>query len=248
MRGIAVFLLAGLLAGTSCGGSEDGTRQVLVSAAASLTDAFADIEGAFEAIHPDVDVVMNLGGSSNLRDQILEGAPADVFASADTPNMDRVVAAGRAAAPPRTFARNTLTIAVPVGNPAGVTGLDDFSDPRLLIGLCAEAVPCGALARRALHAAGIAASVDTNEPDVRALLTKIEAGELDAGLVYVTDVAARDGRAEAIAIEAGAEVATEYPIAVVKGTHNLADAEAFMAFVVSPEGQRILNGHGFASP
>jgi molybdate transport system substrate-binding protein len=248
MRRVWVIAMAGLLAGSSCGGSDDGARRVLVSAAASLTDAFADIERAFEGAHPGVDVVVNLGGSATLREQIIEGAPADVFAAADTRNINEVVIAGRAAAPPRILARNTLTIAVPAGNPAGVDGLADFADPDRLIGLCAEPVPCGALARMALDAAGIVAEVDTNEASVRALLTKIEAGELDAGLVYVTDVVASDGRTEMIGLGLDADVVTEYPIVLVSGGPNPRDAQTFIAFVLSAEGQEILNSRGFLSP
>ena len=169
----------------ACSGSSvEG--ELLVSAAASLTDAFAEIESAFEEANPDVDVVLNLGSSSALREQILEGAPADVFASANTSNMDQVAEAGELSGEAEIFATNSLQIAVPTGNPGGVTGLEDFAREELLIGLCAEDVPCGDFGRQALAKAGVIPSIDTNEPDVRALLTKIEAGELDAGITYVT--------------------------------------------------------------
>ncbi len=223
------------------------TAEVLVSAAASLTDAFGAVATAFEAANPGVDVVLNLAGSSTLRQQILEGAPADVFASADESNMERVVEAGEAAGPPAVFARNRLRIAVPPGNPAGVTGLADFADEGLLVGLCAEAVPCGAFARRALARAGVRPAVDTEEPDVRSLLTKIALGELDAGIVYATDVAPAH-RVQGIAIPDDENVTARYPIVLLAHAPEPRAGAAFVAFVLSDGGQEILRQHGFVSP
>lgn len=247
----------------ACGGSSGGTTstagieetptqssstlegEVLVSAAASLTDAFAEAEAAFEAAHPGVDVVLNLGGSSSLREQILEGAPADVFASADTSNMDQAVAAGEVAGDAQIFARNLLQIAVPAGNPAGIIGLEDFGRDELLIGLCAEGVPCGGFAREALANSGVSAAIDTNEPDVRALLTKVQAGELDAGIVYVTDVDSADRGVESVDIPEDQNVFADYPIAVLANAPNPGAAAAFVEFVLSVEGQEILAAYGF---
>jgi len=222
--------------------------RVLVSAAASLRDAFGEIERAFESAHPRVDVVLNLGSSSTLRAQILEGAPVDVFASANVANMDQVVAAGAVPGEPRIFARNLLVIAVPRGNPAGVRGLQDFAREELLLGLCAEEVPCGAFARQALARAGVVPAIDTNEPDVRALLTRVELGELDAGITYITDVVSSRGRVEGIEIPEEHNVVAEYPIAVLADAPNPEAAAAFVAFVLSREGQAILRKHGFAAP
>jgi molybdate transport system substrate-binding protein len=247
---IALTLLA------ACGGNQgtvstlaepafDGS--LLVSAAASLTDVFAEIESVFERSHPGVDVVLNLGNSSSLREQILEGAPADVFASANTSNMDQVVQAGEAANP-RIFASNLLQIAVPVGNEAEVTGLADFANEELLIGLCAEDVPSGDFGRQALEKAGVTPAIDSNEPDVRALLTKIEAGELDAGIVYVTDVASAAGTVEGIEISEEHNVSAHYPIAVLLNAPNSGAADAFVAFVLSDDGQEILSQFGFIAP
>ncbi len=221
--------------------------EVLVSAAASLTDAFAEVETAFEDANPGVDVVLNLGPSSGLREQILEGAPADVFASANMSNMDQVVEAGENAGEPEIFVHNLLQIAVPAGNPAGVTGLEDFANDELLIGLCAEDVPCGDFGRQALENAGVTPSIDTNEPDVRALLTKIEADELDAGITYVTDVLSTDG-VDGVDIPGEFNVVAEYPIATLASAPNPDAAAAFVAFVLSEAGQTILNGYGFTSP
>jgi molybdate transport system substrate-binding protein len=235
-----------------CAASDEPGRslegEVLVSAAASLSDVFAEVETAFETANPGVDVLLNLGSSSSLREQILQGAPADVFASANTSNMDRVVAAAEVSGDPKIFARNLLQIAVPSGNPGHVTGLEDFADEELLIGLCAEDVPCGDFARVALKNAGVIPAIDTNELDVRALLTKIEAGELDAGITYVTDVLSTGGAVEGIDIPEDLNVVADYPIASLAHAPNPEAAAAFVAFVLSDEAQDILDNYGFSSP
>lgn len=243
---IVLGLLVGLLI-SGCGGNDD--RQVLlVSAAASLTDAFGAVEQTFEKANPDVDVVLNLAGSSALREQILGGAPVDVFASANMENMEQVLAAGQVAGEPRVFARNRLQIAVPPTNPAGISGLADFADETLFLGLCATGVPCGDLARTTLAAADVEAVIDTNEPDVRSLLTKIEAGELDAGITYVTDIASSEGSVEGIDIPDDVDVDADYPIAVLSSATSPSIAEDFVGFVLSAEGQQILSEFGFSSP
>lgn len=235
------------MAGDGTGGNGmEGT--VLVFAAASLADAFAEVEAAFEAAYPGTDVQLNLAGSSALREQILEGAPAAVFASANQSNMDAVAEAGEVAGDVRVFARNRLQIAVPAGNAAGVTGLADFANGDLLIGLCTEGVPCGDLARDALEKAAVDAAIDTNESDVRALLTKIGADELDAGLVYRTDVTSAGDLVEGIRIPDEFNVEAAYPIAELVGSPNPDGGAAFVEFVLSDEGQEILTSHGFDEP
>ncbi len=225
-----------------------GARSTVdVWAAASLTDVFDDLASAFETTNPGLRVEVNYGASSSLREQILAGAPADVFAAADTSNMATVVEAG-AAFDPVDFATNQLQIAVPAGNPAGVTGPADLADADLLVGLCAEEVPCGRFGREVLAKAGISPSVDTNEPDVRSLMTKVEAGELDAGIVYRSDVLAAGGAVEGIDIPAGADVIVTYQIAVVSGAADPGAAAALVAFVLSDEGQAILASAGFGGP
>lgn len=241
------FIVALALTLTACWGVRaDPSSRVLVSAAASLSDAFTDMERAFEMDNPGVDVVLNLAGSSSLREQILEGAPADVFASANLAIMDQVVEAGEAG-DAQIFTRNLLQIAVPSGNPAGVTGLDDFANESLMIGLCVEGVPCGDFARQALARAGVDPVVDTNEPDVRALLTKIEQGELDAGIVYVTDVLSTDA-VDGVDIPGEVNVVAKYPIAVLTNATDPEQADAFVAFVLSDRGRAILSDHGFVVP
>lgn len=231
----------------ACGGGA-ASGEVNVSAAASLTDAFIEVEAEFEAANPDVDVILNFGPSSGLREQILEGAPADVFASANTSNMDQLAEAGEVDGEPTIFVNNLLQIAVPAGNPAGIAGLADFANDELLIGLCAEDVPCGDFGREALAKAGVTPAIDTNEPDVRALLTKIEAGELDAGITYVTDVLSASEAVEGIDIPADQNVVAAYPIATLASAPNPDGARAFVEFVLSGEGQAILTSYGFSSP
>lgn len=246
-RGLAATVLT-VAACSNPAANASSSGEVLVSAAASLADAFAEAEAAFEVANPGMDVVLNLGPSSGLREQILEGAPVDVYASANASNMERLVVAGEVADGPQVFARNRLQIAVPAGNPSAVTGLEDFAREELLVGLCAEEVPCGEFARRALEKAGVSPAVDTNEPDVRALLTKIEEGELDAGITYLTDVASTGGAVEGIEIPEDQNVIAEYPVAVMAGAPNLEAARAFMEFVLSGEGRAIMADYGFTAP
>jgi molybdate transport system substrate-binding protein len=247
-----------VLAAAACSGDgvPDGTSEapagegvsgaVTVFAAASLTDAFEEVATAFEGANPGTSVALNFGASSALREQILAGAPADVFASANTSNMDQVVEAGGVEGEPEVFARNRLQIVVPAGNPGDVGGLDDFADADLLIGLCAEEVPCGQFGREALANAGVTPAQDTDEPDVRSLLTKVEAGDLDAGLVYTTDVLAAGDDVEGIEIPEEDNVIADYPLAALSATADPHVAEAFVAFVLSGEGQDILASYGFS--
>jgi molybdate transport system substrate-binding protein len=239
---LAAVLIASV-AGCS-GAASEGGEPVRVLAAASLADAFEELAARFRTATGGVAVELNFAASSSLREQILAGAPADVFASANEANMSRLVEAG-AAVDPVDFVANRLQIAVPPGNAAGVAGLASFAEPELLLGLCAEEVPCGQLARHALSRAGITPSIDTDEPDVRSLLTKVQEGELDAGIVYRSDVLAAGGAVVGIDIPPEANVTTTYPITVLAGAPNPAGGDAFMAFVLSEEGQAILADHGF---
>ncbi|MEM9651223.1 MAG: molybdate ABC transporter substrate-binding protein [Actinomycetota bacterium] len=237
----------------ACGGGSAGEDQrttVNVFAAASLTDAFTELAAAFENANPDLQVRLNLAGSSSLRAQILDGAPADVFASANERTMDQVIDGGAIDGSATVFATNRLTIAVPEGNPAGVTGLADFGRTELFIGLCDRAVPCGDLAATELAAAGIEPAVDSYEPDVRALLTKIAEGELDAGLVYTTDIAADAafGSVGEVIPPEGLAATARYPIATVADGPAGDGAERFVTFVLGDEGRAVLAGFGFGAP
>lgn len=220
---------------------------ITVLAAASLTGVFEDLAAEFEAEHPGVTVTLSFGGSSALAEQILSGAPADVFAAANEATLQSVVDAGLAT-DPRIFATNTLEIAVPVGNPGGVTGLADLARPELVVALCDPAVPCGSAAEKLLAAEGVTASVDTLEEDVRAALTKVALGEVDAALVYRTDVRGAGGEVEGIEVPAAAEIVNRYPIAALAGSGASEAAAAFVDLVRSPRGRAALTAAGFGAP
>lgn len=243
---------------TACGatGADDATSgssstvagTVTVFAAASLTDVAEAIADELTLIHPDLELRFNFAGSSTLREQILQGAPADVFASASVAIMESLTDDGLVEGEAVTFARNGLFIAVPRGNPALVSGLSDFSRDELLIGLCARRVPCGELAHQALDAAGIEESLDTEEPDVRALVTKIAADELDAGIVYASDVVAAGDDIEAIPLPRDIAPTATYPIAVLTSSDDPDAARVLVDFVLSPPGQTLLREYGFEAP
>ncbi|HTL42128.1 MAG TPA: molybdate ABC transporter substrate-binding protein [Pseudolysinimonas sp.] len=241
-----VVLLAGC-AGPAPSTDDPLTGTVTVFAAASLTDTFDAVAAEFEAAHPHVDVTVNYGGSSGLAAQIVGGAPADVFAAANEATMQTVVDAG-AAADPAIFARNTLVLVVPAGNPGEVTGLADLSRPELAVALCDPAVPCGSAALQLLDIAGVAAAADTLEQDVRGVLTRVELGEADAGLVYATDAAAAGPAVDVIAVPQAEEVVNRYPIAVLTGAPNPDAARAFVDAVLSSAGRRLLADAGFMAP
>ncbi len=215
---------------------------VTVFAAASLTDTFPVIAHEFEAQHPDVTVVLNFAGSSALATQISEGAPVDVFAAASPSTMDAI---GDLAIDPTVFATNTLEIATPAGNPGKVTGLADFANADLAIALCAVEVPCGAASKSVLDNAGVVPSVDTYEQDVKAVLTKVALGEVDAGLVYRTDVLAAGDAVDGIDVDEAATAIGSYPIAAITDSDV---AAAFVAFVLSDAGQQVLSDAGFGAP
>ncbi len=220
---------------------------VTILAAASLTDVFDDLAAQFEAEHPDVEIVISYGGSSALAEQILSGSPADVFASANEATMKAVTDAGLSGGP-TIFTTNTLEIAVPAGNPGNVTGLADLANPELTIALCDPVVPCGSAAVKLLDAAGVTASVDTLEEEVRAALTKVALGEVDAALVYRTDVIAAGDDVEGIEVPEAADVVNKYPISLLVEAPNAEAAQAFIDFVLSEIGLATLQDAGFGAP
>ncbi len=249
-------MLAGACGSDDGGGPASGaegtegtvTGSITVLAAASLTDVFAEIGDAFEAAHPEASVTFSFGPSSGLVTQVTEGAPADVIATASTSVMDELVATDALDGAPVPFATNALEIAVPPGNLGRVVGLADLADDDLVVALCAPEVPCGTFARQALDRAGIEPSIDSNEQDVRALLTKVEAGEVDAGVVYRTDVVAAGDAVEGIEIPADEVVVASYPIAIPDQSDQVATARAFIDFVLAPEGQSLLARASFGPP
>lgn len=245
-RLVALLAVAGLVV-AGCGDDDTpaASHTVTVFAAASLTDVFEQVAAAFEEANPGATVELSFGPSSGLVTQITEGAPADVVATAATSNMDDLVAADAVAGEPTDFATNLLELAVPAGNPGGVEGLTDLADESLVVGLCHEEVPCGRFAREALAAAGVEPSIDTDEEDVRALLTKVEAGEVDVGVVYRTDVRAAGDAVEGVVVPDDENVVATYPIATVADAANPDGAAAFIAFVLSDEGRAALAEAGF---
>lgn len=262
MRRVACWLAAlaaavGLLAG--CGGSDDADPQssgsespsitgtITVFAAASLQASFTSLGEKFEAEHPGTKVAFNFGASSGLATQIGQGAPADVFASASTKTMDLVVTGGDATEP-KDFAANTMEIAVPPDNPARVTAIADLARKGVKVALCQADVPCGATAAKVFQDAQITVTPVTEEIDVKAVLSKVTLGEVDAGVVYVTDVRAAGHAVTGIEIPDDVNASTTYPIAALTGSENTATAEAFVAYVLSPDGAAELTAAGFRTP
>jgi len=250
-----VSVLALLAALSGCGGSArggppggTGAETVTVLGAGSLTEAFTRLAGELEAAEPALTVRLSFAASSTLATQIVGGAPADVFAAANPATMDEVVDAGRAAGKPAVFARNRLQIAVPPGNPAGVAGLADFARPELDIALCAEQVPCGAAARAAFAAAGVRPAPDTLEQDVKATLTKVVLGEVDAALVYRTDVRAAGDDVEGVDFAEADRAVNDYLVVALRDAADPDAAAAFVAALRSPAGRRILTEAGFDAP
>jgi molybdate transport system substrate-binding protein len=220
---------------------------ITVFAAASLTDAFNELGAAFQADNPQAEVTFNFAASSALVSQINEGAPADVFASADEANMKKLTAAGGNGAAPVIFANNKVQIIVAKGNPKGIRSVEDLSDPDLLVVNAAPQVPIGAYAQQVFDKAGITVTPVSLEENVKAVVTKVTSGEADAGVVYSTDVTAAGGRAEGVDIPDDLNVIATYPIAVTREAPNAAGAAAFIEFVTGAGGQAILAGHGFAA-
>ncbi|WP_164743598.1 molybdate ABC transporter substrate-binding protein [Microbacterium sulfonylureivorans] len=227
--------------------AQELTGDLTVFAAASLGSAFDELATQFEQRHPQVDVLpISYDGSSTLATQLLEGAPADVFASADETNMRKVVDAGLAA-DPALFASNTLVIAVPKGNPGGVKVIEDLAVPGLTVVLCAPEVPCGAASQSLLAGNEVDVTPASLEQNVTAVLTKVAAGEADAGLVYTTDVRGRDD-VQAVQAAGAEEVVNRYPIAALGDASNPDAAAAFADFVLSAAGRAVLGEFGFGAP
>jgi molybdate transport system substrate-binding protein len=218
-----------------------------VFAAASLNAAYTVIGKQFEKSHPGTSVALTFAGSSTLVSQIQQGAIGDVFASADQPNMQKLIQAGLTAESPIVFARNDLEIAVGKGNPKHITSLADLARSGLLVVLCAPAVPCGHYAAQVLQKAGVSVKPASQEADVKAVLTKVALGEADAGVVYVTDLKAAGATVEGVAIPAAVNVVAEYPIVILKDSQNRALARAFVSYVLT-DGRQTLARYGFTNP
>ena len=244
---VAVGLVAASC-GSGDGGSDDSSGgSVTVFAAASLTAAFTELGDAFTAANPDVEVTFNFAGSSDLVAQISDGAPVDVFASADFANMSKLTDAGLTGGAPATFSTNAAEIVVEPGNPLDIAGVADLADSDLIVVLCAPEVPCGAYAEQVVANAGTTVTPSSYEENVKAVVTKVTLGEADAGIVYRTDVIAAGDAAQGVRIPDDINVVAEYPIALVADAPNAAGAQAFIDFVLGPAGQKILAAFGFGS-
>lgn len=249
---VALLAVASLL-GIACGGtasaggssSSGSSSKLMVFAAASLTDAFNKLGAEFEAAHPGVHVVFDFDGSQNLVAQMQQGAPADVFAAADTITMHDV---SQLVGPARTFATNKLQIAVAPGNPKHIHALADLAAPDLKVVLAAPQVPAGEYAEQALKKAGVTLSPVSLEENVKGVVTKVSLGEADAGIVYVTDVTAAHGAVQGVTIPSTYNVMASYPIATVDSSKNLSYARAFVDLVLSAQGQKVLRSFGFLPP
>lgn len=236
---------------TSAGGTSNSspavTGSITVFAAASLTGTFTTLGKQFEAANPGTTITFSFAGSSALATQIVSGAPADVFASASNKKMTQVVTAGDASSP-TNFAKNIMEIAVPPANRGAVAVVADLAKSSVKVALCQPQVPCGETAAKVFAKAKVTVTPVTQEPDVKSVLSKVELNEVDAGLVYVTDVMAAGAKVKGITIPADINASTEYPIAVLTKSTNNATAQAFVAYVLSPVGQSVLTAAGFEKP
>ncbi|HXS62108.1 MAG TPA: molybdate ABC transporter substrate-binding protein [Streptosporangiaceae bacterium] len=253
--GLAAVALAAMTAG--CGSSttthihatspHTPSGTITVFAASSLQGAFTTIARQFEAHHRGTTVKFSFGPSSGLADQIKSGSPADVFASASPQNMTKVVSAGDATMP-KTFAKNIMEVAVPPKNPAHVTSVKSLSKSSVKTAVCKPQVPCGFVARKVFSLNKISVKPVTMQPDVSSVLTQVELNNVDAGMVYATDVKAAGSKVKGIKIPAADNASTSYPIATIKKSPNMVTAEAFASYVLSPAGQKVLADDGFEMP
>jgi molybdate transport system substrate-binding protein len=241
---LALLLIAG------CGSTEQPTAnaKVIVFAAASLKKTFTDIGEQFKTENPGASVEFTFAGSSDLVTQLTQGAQADVFASADTKNMDKAAQAGLLAGDPVTFASNTLTIAVAPGNPKKIASFKDLTQQGLNVVVCAPQVPCGSATQKVEQATGIKVNPVSEESSVTDVLNKVETGEADAGLVYVTDAIGAGEKVASVPFPEAAGAVNTYPIAVLKESTSQELARKFVDLVTGDAGQKVLTAAGFAKP
>src|SRR5512132_3258345 len=250
---LAAVLAVAALTLAACGGDDDSgggssgqsPAEIKVFAAASLTAAFTELGQQYSSANGGTKVAFNFAGSQALATQVQQGAPADVFASADIPNMDKVK---DLVGTPQNFASNLLQIVVEKGNPKGVKTLDDLANPDLKVVLAAPDVPAGRYAKQVLDQAGVSVQPVSQEDNVKAVVTKVSLGEADAGIVYVTDVTAGGDKVEGVDIPREQNVVATYPIATVKASKAQDKAQVFMDLVLSDQGQQVLKKYGFLPP
>ena len=245
-RVLALLLIAATIGGCSSSGSgsKGGGGSITVDAAASLTEAFTTLKARFEKDHPGAKVKLTFGASSDLATQIAQGAPVDVFASASEKNMK---ALGGRALTPKDFVKNTLEIAVPPSNPAGITTPADLARSGIKVAVCDPAVPCGVVAAQVFKNLGITVHPAASLADVKSTLAAVESGEVDAGLVYVTDVRSAGRKVKGVEIPAAVNASTTYPIAALKDAKNATLAKAWVDFVRSDAGRTVLVAAGFVA-
>jgi molybdate transport system substrate-binding protein len=242
---LALLLISG------CGSTEQpaaANAKIMVFAAASLKKTFTDIGKQFKAENPGVSVEFTFAGSSDLVTQLTQGAQADVFASADAKNMDKAAQAGLLDGDPVTFASNTLTIAVVPGNPKKIASFKDLTQQGLNVVMCAPQVPCGSATQKVEHATGIKLNPVSEESSVTDVLNKVETGEADAGLVYVTDAIGAGDKVASVTFPEAAGAVNAYPIAVLKESKSQELARKFVDLVTGDAGQKVLTAAGFAKP
>jgi molybdate transport system substrate-binding protein len=238
--------LTGCGSSGSAGGRETGTLTVL--AASSLTEAFTTLAGDFERDHPGTHVRLSFDSSATLAEQVDQGAPADVLATADQETMRTVVAAGNTAGRPRVFATNHIVLAVPKGNPARIRRFQDIARPGVEYVVCVASAPCGRLAAKVLAASGVTAEPASEEVDVKAVLTKVRLGEADAGLVYASDIVTAGDEVDKVDVPTAHRNLNAYPVAALSGAAKPALARAWVGLVTSPTGRRVLAHDGFGAP
>jgi molybdate transport system substrate-binding protein len=240
-----VFVVLAACSSSASGGGRKGSGTITVDAASSLTEAFTTLKARFEKAHDGATVKITYGASSALATQIQQGAPVDVFASASEKNMQQL---GSQAVHPTDFVKNTLQIAVPPSNPAHVAGVADLAKPGVKVAVCDPAVPCGAVAKQVFTNAKITVRPAASLADVKSTLAAVESGEVDAGLVYVTDVRSAGSQVKGIAIPAAVNASTTYPIARIKSAKNPELARAWVDYVLSAAGRKVLQADGFTLP
>ncbi|MCM6776992.1 molybdate ABC transporter substrate-binding protein [Nocardia sp. CDC159] len=252
MRRVAVVLIAAAVVAAlgSCGAQNPGGDRttLTVFAAASLNKVFTDLGAKFETSHPNTRVTFNFAGSSELAAQLNQGAPADVFAAADTANMGKVTKSGRITEPPENFATNVLTIVTPPGNPKHIAALADLSRPGLRLVVCAPQVPCGSATQKVAAAAHVSLAPVSEESAVTDVLGKVISGEADAGLVYVTDAAGAGAKVVTVPFPESSGAVNTYPIAAVADSKQAELAHQFEALVTGPDGRAALARAGFGAP
>jgi molybdate transport system substrate-binding protein len=257
VRVATVAVVVGL-AMAGCGSSNEassppstsgaGGGKLIVFAAASLKKSFTDIGNQFKTDNPGSDVEFNFAGSSDLVTQLTQGAPGDVFASADTMNMDKAAKADLLSGKPVKFASNTLTIVVAPGNPKKVASFKDLTQPGLTVVVCAPQVPCGSAAEKVEKATGVQLNPASEESQVTDVLNKVTTGQADAGLVYVTDAQGVGDKVTAVSFPEASQAVNSYPIAALKQSKAPDLAQKFIDAVTGEAGQKVLNAAGFTKP